>query len=140
MKYYAVIDTNVLVSALLASLKSKDTPPVQILDYILDGVIVPVYNDEIIAEYTEVLNRAKFAFPDDAVTNIITAFLSIGIESERIYAQDAACKDPDDAVFYEIALSVQNSYLVTGNIKHFPASPAIVTPARMIEIIQSEEQ
>lgn len=140
MKYFAVIDTNVLVSALLASLKAKDTPPAQILDYILDGIIIPVYNDEIIAEYTEVLNRTKFAFPVDAVTSLITAFFSVGIESGRTHAEEETCVDPDDTVFYEVTLSVQSSYLVTGNIKHFPANPSIVTPARMIEIIHSEGQ
>lgn len=28
--------------------------------------------------------------------------------------------DPDDVVFYEVAMSRENAYLVTGNLKHFP--------------------
>jgi uncharacterized protein len=138
MKYFAVIDTNVLVSALLASLKSKDTPPTQVLDYIFDSVIIPVYNDEIIDEYSEVLHRAKFGFPDSAITDVLQAIISLGIESERVASEDAACGDSDDVVFYEVALSVDDSFLVTGNIRHFPTKPSIVTPARMIEIIKTE--
>lgn len=139
MKYFAVIDTNVLVSALLASLKAKDTPPTQIVEYVLGEVIIPVYNDEILSEYTEVLSRVKFAFPDEAVTSVIKAIISLGIESERVASEDSGCGDPDDVVFYEVALSVDDSFLVTGNIKHFPTKPFIVTPARMIEIIQTAD-
>lgn len=47
--------------------------------------------------------------------------------------------DTKDLVFYEVALSSEDSYLVTGNIKHFPKEPFIVTPAEMIHIIESLE-
>ena len=40
------------------------------------------------------------------------------------------------AVFYEVALSKEGSYVVTGNQKHFPKSPIVVTPAEMLQIIQ----
>lgn len=43
--------------------------------------------------------------------------------------------DPKDIVFYEVALSVDDSYLVTGNTKHFPKKPFVVTPAEMLQII-----
>lgn len=39
-------------------------------------------------------------------------------------------------VFYEVALSKEGSYVVTGNQKHFPKSPIVVTPAEMLQIIQ----
>lgn len=42
-------------------------------------------------------------------------------------------------MFYEVALSSEDSYLVTGNIKHFPKEPFIVTPAEMLHIIESLE-
>ena len=41
----------------------------------------------------------------------------------------------DTNVFYEVALSVDDSYLVTGNTKHFPKKPFVVTPAEMLQII-----
>ena len=41
-------------------------------------------------------------------------------------------------VFYEVALSKEDAYLVTGNKKHFPQKPIVVTPAEMLEILQRE--
>ena len=51
-------------------------------------------------------------------------------ESGEIFA------DKDDRVFYEVALSKEDGYVVTGNTKHFPKSPIVVTPAEMMQIVQ----
>ena len=61
MKIYAVIDTNVIVSALMS--RHRDSATVKILDYLYDRTIVPVYSDEILEEYASVLKRPKFNFP-----------------------------------------------------------------------------
>lgn len=50
MNFFAVIDTNVLVSALLS--KKPDTATVLVMSKVYDGTIVPVFNDEILAEYS----------------------------------------------------------------------------------------
>ena len=50
---YAVIDTNILVSALLS--KNETAATVQVMVQLLSGRITPVYSNEIIAEYVEVL-------------------------------------------------------------------------------------
>ena len=55
MKIYAVIDTNVIVSALLS--RHHDSATVKVINYLYDRVIVPVYNNEIIEEYAAVLRR-----------------------------------------------------------------------------------
>lgn len=47
MRYYAIIDTNVLVSGML----KNGSVPSQIMSEALNGDIIPVLNDEIIAEY-----------------------------------------------------------------------------------------
>lgn len=133
-QYLAVIDTNVLVSALLASLKEKDTAPLRILSYVLDAVIKPVFNNEILEEYRDVLNRPKFNFSKESVNKVIRAVETLGIYSDRV-SSDEICKDPKDVVFYEVSLSTDDTYLVTGNIKDFPAKPFVVTPALMLEII-----
>ena len=36
----------------------------------------------------------------------------------------------------EVSLSKDGSFLVTGNIKHFPIKPFIVTPAEMVKIME----
>lgn len=48
MLLYAVIDTNVFVSAFL----KENSVPRYIIDYMYAGKIIPVYNEEIIAEYS----------------------------------------------------------------------------------------
>ncbi|MCQ2072302.1 MAG: PIN domain-containing protein [Bacteroidaceae bacterium] len=45
--------------------------------------------------------------------------------------------DPKDIVFYEVALSKEGSFLVTGNIKHFPKDPIVVTPAEFLDIFKN---
>ena len=61
----------------------------------------------------------------------------MGISSERIPSLEAFV-DSKDIVFYEVALSKKDAYLVTGNKKHFPNTPIVVTPAEMVEILQRE--
>ena len=47
MKYYVVLDTNVIVSATI----KIDSNPGLILRLVDDGIIIPLINEEIIAEY-----------------------------------------------------------------------------------------
>ena len=60
-----------------------------------------------------------------------------GIDSER-FPFDGDMPDEDDRVFYEVALSEEDSFLVTGNLKHFPKVPKVVTAAQMIEILEQD--
>ena len=62
MNYYAVFDTNVLVSSLLT--RHPDSSTAVVVDMITEGVIIPLYNEEILAEYNDVLHRGKFHFSD----------------------------------------------------------------------------
>lgn len=136
MKFYAVIDTNVIVSALLA--KHTDSAPVQVIDQVLDGVIVPMFNDEILSEYKEVLKRPKFPFTEDSVNDMLGAIIEAGFVSERAESKEVF-SDPKDVVFYEVAISRDDSYLITGNIKHFPAKSKVVTPSQMIAITKGQD-
>lgn len=132
---YAVFDTNVLISALLS--KREDSPPVLLLNHVLDGRIVLVYNEEIVSEYQEVLHRDKFGFSDErikTVLEVVRTGLCLGrTPSNEIFP------DEDDAVFYEVALSKEGTFLITGNLRHFPKSPIVVTPAEMISILEEKK-
>ena len=131
----AVIDTNVLVSALWT--KNDKAPTYRLLQLMQQGFFTPLYNDEILTEYVEVLGRPKFPFSKESIATIIDFMREYGIESNRI-PYDAKMPDEDDRVFYEVALSKDDAYLITGNQKHFPATPIVVTPAEMLEIILSQ--
>ena len=136
-KIYAVIDTNVLVSALF-SISGNSSPSI-IIRKIIDGVITPLYNEDILSEYEEVLNRAKFPFRKADIEWLISTFLDFGISLGRTAISDEVFIDKDDIVFYEVALSKEDSFLITGNIRHFPKKPFIVTPAEMLTIIDEME-
>ena len=134
MRYYAVIDTNVLVSALL----KWTSVPGRVGGHVLTGNIIPLLNDEILREYNEVLHRPKFKFPREAVD----VFLQ-GIARRGVYVEagdsDYILPDPKDAVFYEVVMEHRkehDSYLVTGNLKHFPVHTFVVTPREMLSIIE----
>ena len=134
MKLYAVIDTNILVSALWSSV--KDSPPVKIMLAVNSHRIVPLVHDKILHEYEEVLCRPKFNFPADAVRAVIDRFRKLGLPIVPHPATEII-PDEDDRIFYEVALSARQgakAYLVTGNTRHFPKQPFVVTPAQMIEI------
>lgn len=99
---------------------------------------MPLYNTDIFDEYVEVLNRPKFHFSKTLVQQFLGTIRKKGISSSRIKSTEAF-PDPKDVVFYEVALSKEDAYLVTGNTKHFPHSPIVVTPAEMMAILDNED-
>lgn len=131
---YAVIDTNVLVSALLSS--KDDTATVQILNRALSGDIIPVYSNLIMKEYNEVLSRKKFGFSSHTIEYLLSAIEKYGILLSPS-PSGIILPDMKDLPFYEVVLEKRDdrAYLVTGNIKHFPERPFIVTPRELLDIL-----
>ena len=83
-KVYAVIDTNVLVSAMLAV--RPDSATVRVLEHLVNGDIVPMFNAEVVAEYREVLRRPKFGSSEDDIAAVIDLVVKGGVDSERMAA------------------------------------------------------
>ena len=132
---YAVIDTNIFVSALITHNSNASTA--RVLENLLLHRIIPLYNDDIIKEYDEVLHRAKFKLSEEQISTVIEHVKENGIDSSRFpYAGEMP--DEDDRVFYEVCLSKEDSFLVTGNLKHFPKEPQVITAADMMEILDNE--
>ncbi len=133
---FAVIDTNVIVSALLT--KNPDSPTVRVVESVLSGQITPLYHNDILREYNEVLHRPKFHLSDETVRTLVEAFRQFGTEVEP-KATGQILPDMDDLIFYEVTMEKQDSqaYLVTGNIKHFPNQTFIVTPSEMMAILEN---
>ena len=131
----AVIDTNVIVSAYIT--KNLEAATSKVLEVVMQNKLTPIYNDQILNEYSEVLHRKKFGIPEHLIKWVIDKIITNGIHGERVIS-DEFFPDPKDVVFYEVALSKEDAYLVTGNTKHFPKKPIVVTPAEMLEILRSE--
>ena len=128
----AVIDTNVLVSALITH--KLEAATVKVVSLLLERGFVPMYNTDIIAEYEDVLHREKFNILPDVADALISHIIEYGIEAARAFFTEPM-PDEDDRVFYEVTLSHEDSFLVTGNLKHFPTSPRVITPAEFINLI-----
>lgn len=133
MKYYAVIDTNVLVSAMI----KWNSVPGNVVELAFSGTIVPLLNEQIVKEYREVLSRPKFHLTDEIISSVVNEIERLGIYVDAD-ALDIVFPDPKDRVFYEVVMEgrkKEDAYLVTGNIKHFPVKPYVVTPRQMMDII-----
>lgn len=136
MRYFAVLDTNVLVSALLG----RGSVPGRILDEAVCGCISPLFDDKIIAEYEDVLRRKKFPFTEQEVRAVVNVLKYRGAFVEAGPIDFPGMPDLDDVVFYAVVMEKRkeaDAYLVTGNQKHFPKEPFIVTPKEMLEIIET---
>lgn len=132
---YVVIDTNVFVSADLTHNYNSATS--KIVDSLFKGKIIPLYNEEIMTKYQEVLSRPHFDISKDERDALFEYIRKKGVEDERT-SVNIIFVDESDRVFYEIALSKEDSFLVTGNLKHYPQEPIVVTPAQMLQIIEEQ--
>ena len=130
----AVFDTNVVVSGLLS--RRPDSAVVQTLNALLEGKVVLIYNEEILEEYEEVLHRDKFMLPVEEVDAVLSYIKAKGIACNRVKTQEDF-QDSDDIVFYEVALSLEDALLVTGNTRHFPKNPIVVSPSEFLKILDS---
>ena len=129
----AVIDTNVLVSALMT--RNPNSPTVRIHYAILNKKILVLHSPEIIAEYEDVLFRDKFSFDRGKVDEIIDFIRIYGREVTPAEPDAEKFPDLDDKVFYCVALAAQDddAVLVTGNAKHFPPAAFVISPAEFVE-------
>ena len=146
MKCYAVIDTNVVVSALLSVLKDNDladSVPLKVLLILLGNKnkIKHIFNDEILAEYKDVLSRPVFNIPKSRLGRFLNDIRKAGKAMDEVET-DEAMPDPKDVVFYRVTLGgkrEQDTYLITGNKKHFPLKEFVVSPSEFLEIVEQNK-
>ena len=133
----AVIDTNVLVSALLSS--HDDAATVQVIIKLLAGEVTPLYSNEILREYRDVLRRPKFHFDTELVDCLLSAVETFGVQVIPSPTGEVL-PDIKDLPFYEVVMERRedSAYLVTGNKKHFPQRRFIVTPNEFIKILDQQ--
>jgi putative PIN family toxin of toxin-antitoxin system len=121
----AVLDTNVIVSALI----SQGGNPSLLLNSVLDRKMLMYYSAPVIAEYWDVLFRPAFGFDHWRVNRLLDALEEIGI-LETPPVSDTPMADETDRAFFDLA-SAAGAFLVTGNLKHYPKEPFVVTPSDM---------
>lgn len=133
-----VLDTNVLVSALLSPFQA----PARVLDMVLSGEIDAVVDDRILAEYREVLTRPKFGFDERAVHELLDYFehAAVAVQATPLAID---LPDPDDCMFVEAAASTA-AMLVSGNLRHYPSEMCsgiiVVSPSAFLERWQEQKR
>ena len=140
MKVCAVVDTNVLVAALLS--RNDDSATVGVVRAMLKGDFIPLYHKDILSEYDEVLHRKKkYNLSEKAIQTLLHGIRENGIE---VFPEPTGeiFIDEDDVIFYEVAMEKRddNAYLVTGNMKHYPVRDFIVTPVEMMQILAERKK
>ena len=132
---YAVIDTNVLVSAALAFGRAFSVP-YSVFKAVVERKFVPLVDDNIVREYCDVLSRSKFSLKQDVVDGIVQTIVHAAI-NQPVQPSDIELPDSDDVVFYDVARAHQDkgAYLVTGNLKHFPNCGFAVSPRDFMNVI-----
>ena len=127
-----VIDTNILVSALW----SKNGAPARIVSMVVSGVLIPCFDYRILSEYREVLRRPKFGISDGEINAQLDWFEANGRSVVADPIEDSFI-DEADKKFYEVA-KFCGADLVTGNLKHFPEDPQIVSVSEFLEKYKSK--
>jgi putative PIN family toxin of toxin-antitoxin system len=120
-----VIDTNVLVSALLR----PDGLQRKILDIALTPPTEWFVTEEIRQEYGGVLFRPRFGFdPTDvrAILDQLRTITKVVKPYPVMMVGPTACNDPDDNKFLECAAGAYAHYVITGNLKHFPRGVSLL--------------
>lgn len=132
-KYLAVLDTNVIISAML----NPKSVPGKIVAEALNGCIIPIISNRILFEYTDVIHRPKFKFNSEAVNVFLEDLQLRAICSQEAVINDIFT-DTSDVIFYAVLMEVRkfdDAYLITGNLKHFPDRPYIISPRAMLELL-----
>jgi len=124
-----VLDTNIIIS----SAKSMKGNPAKIVNLIYDEEDIQLYySDNIFAEYKKVLAYERLKISSETQKEILEVVKEVGILIEPAVS-DISLPDESDRIFYDAAKSV-NAYLITGNLKHYPEEPRIMSPAQFVEM------
>jgi putative PIN family toxin of toxin-antitoxin system len=130
----AVIDTNVIVSAML----SPRGAPASIWEALVEAKLTCCVDQRILEEYQTVLRRPRFALDERDVAEVLD-FLGLVAEPVRTTPLVTSLPDPKDAPFLEVALAGAADAIITGNIRHFPARVChpirVLTPAAALAML-----
>lgn len=129
-----VLDTNVLVSALL----TPSGTCARVVDLATEGAVVLHVDDRILAEYESVLHRRNLKIDASDADLLLDLLRHVGVPVPALPLA-SRLPDMDDMPFLEVA-AASDALLVTGNTRHFPARAVagvtVITPADLLARIQ----
>lgn len=135
-----VVDTNVLVSALIS--KSPETSSSrQLLRTCASGAFQPLISLALFKEYEDVLSRPTVISLERraATEQILDGFVSLCEEVRIFFNLRPNLRDKADNHVLELAIAGGAAYLVTHNLKDFTGElkfsrPQILTPRALLEL------
>nr|VFJ57154.1 MAG: putative toxin-antitoxin system toxin component, PIN family [Candidatus Kentron sp. FW]VFJ64368.1 MAG: putative toxin-antitoxin system toxin component, PIN family [Candidatus Kentron sp. FW] len=125
-----VLDCNVVISAGITNGVCRE-----VLRYVLQYAVI-VTTNTIEREYIDVIRRAKFRPYADAMMALFSE-----VQQAAFYVEPRlsglSLPDKDDIPYIDAAITVAADFLITGNIKHFPArqygTVEIVSPKEFLQ-------
>ena len=123
-----VIDTNVIVSALLSSQGN----PATILEMFFNEKMQTYYSANILVEYEDVLFRPALSIKPEKAKMFFQILRDTGTLIEPT-ASNIPLPDEDDRIFYDTAMQSE-AILITGNSKHYPVEDFILTPSEFLDM------
>lgn len=132
----AVIDTNILVRALIKPLGTVGP----VLRYLRDGAYVLIYSEPLLTELVDVLNRPrireKYSLSSEDIETVMALILLRGelvVPKRRI----TVCRDSQDNMFLEAAADGNANMIVSGDddllsLEEFEGIP-IITPIEFLK-------
>ena len=126
--FRVVLDTNILVAALLYPLGK----PAKTLAFCISEKAEICYNSQIMWEYEDVLFRPRFKFDIEEIkNNTLTELKKVGLIIEPTQST-IYMPHESDRIFYDTAKAGE-ALLITGNQRHYPNEPFILSPAEFLE-------
>lgn len=136
-RHAAIIDTNVVVAALLTA--DSATATARILDGMIRGDFPFVLSVALLAEYRQVLTRdrirARHGLTTDEIDGILTAIAANAIVQQAVPAEETA-PDPGDQQLWDLLAGTPGAVLVTGDkrlMEGAPAAASVVLPGTFLE-------
>lgn len=130
-----VLDTNVVVSGLLR----QKGAPATILDAATSKLFRCYVSESLLDEYREVLTRDYLGLDRQRASRFLGDLRKVAIfvvPRKKV----TVARDPDDDVLMECALEAGADFIVTGNIRDFPAhfhGVRIITPRDFLFVLGS---
>lgn len=127
-----VLDTNVIISALYR----EPSIPYDVYLIALSRGNYLYYTESIYLEYLKILHRKKFGFTNEIIEKFLSLLTKKGVLVKNIdYHYEKRLIDESDRKFYELAKSYE-CYLITGNKKHYPNDPIVMSPSEFMNKLQ----
>ena len=137
----AVVDTNVLVSALI----NPAGTPAKVVDLWRSGRFVLLVTEPIVDEIGRVLNQPRFkrryGLTSSRVRRLLRALRQFGVVVEGDPGIGGVVRDPEDQKFVDCAVAGRADYLVTGDEDLLSLGEhggvQIVSPAAFVEAMRA---